>query len=45
MVTISLSLCVPAATGFMEPIVSSPCCLSVVSGLPDSKVAGHVPGD
>ena len=42
MVTISVSLCVPAAAGFVELIVSSPCCLSAAPGRPDGAVAGHV---
>ena len=44
MVTISVSLCVPAAAGFVELIVSSPCCLSAAPDLPDGEVAGHVVG-
>ena len=42
--TISVSLCVPAAAGFVELIVSSPCCLSAAPGLPGGAVAGHVVG-
>ena len=44
MVTISVSLCVPAAAGFVELIVSSPCCLSAAPDLPDGEVAGRVVG-